>query len=516
MKIVSSAEMREIEARCEAEGIATAELMENAGRAFAEEVREWGEGVAGKNVVVLVGPGNNGGDGLVAARYFHDWVANVDVCLCSPRPESDKNLGLLLSRGLQPTNAYEGNGLAALAQVLGSAGIVVDAVLGTGRSRPIAGRIGEILAELEAARGLNSNLRVTAMDLPSGVDADSGQADPVGPQANLTVALGYPKIGMFAFPGASRVGELRVADIGIPDGLADNISLEMLTGPMVKALLPRRPADAHKGTFGRLVVVAGSGQYVGAAYLACAAATRVGAGLVTLACSPAVRAIVGARAAEVTYIPLGDEAEVQDWRAALDEGVAQADALLVGCGLGRDPKVWKLVKGLLLDAERDGPPAVIDADGLNALASEEGWWERLGREAVLTPHPGEMSRLMGASTKEIQGDRIGMAREAAKRWGKTVVLKGAHTVVARADGRAVVSPFANPGLASAGTGDVLAGAIAGLIVQGLGVWEAALAGVYLHGVAGEVGREEIGEAGLVASDLLVRLAGAVRGLENAG
>ena len=216
MKIVSSAEMREIEARCEAEGIATAELMENAGRAFAEEVREWGEGVAGKNVVVLVGPGNNGGDGLVAARYFHDWVANVDVCLCSPRPESDKNLGLLLSRGLQPTNAYEGNGLAALAQVLGSAGIVVDAVLGTGRSRPIAGKIGEILAELESGEGVeHKSLRVAAMDLPSGVDADSGQADPVGPQADLTVALGHPKIGMFAFPGASRVGELRVADIGI-------------------------------------------------------------------------------------------------------------------------------------------------------------------------------------------------------------------------------------------------------------------------------------------------------------
>ena len=514
MKIVSSAEMKRIESRCEARGISASQLMENAGRAFAEEVREWGGGVAGKNVVALIGPGNNGGDGLVAARRLHDWMANVEVCLCSPRPESDKNLDLLLERGLHPMPVYEDGGLEALREALKSAEIVVDAALGTGRSRPIAGKLEEIFTELEAAGKSNGNLRVAAMDLPSGVDADSGQGDPAGPRADLTVALGYPKTGMFAFPGASRVGNLRIADIGVPDGLANEVSLEMLTGPMVKGLLPERPADAHKGTFGRLVVVAGSGRYVGAAYLACAAATRVGAGLVTLACSPVVRAIVGARAAEVTYIPMEDGSEVQDWKTAIDEEIEQSNALLVGCGLGREARVWDLVKGLLLDGGGDATPAVVDADGLNALASEDGWWDKLNREAVLTPHPGEMSRLMGVSTAEIQGDRIGTAREAAGRWGQTVVLKGAHTVVARPDGRAVVSPFANPGLASAGTGDVLAGAIAGLMSQGLGVWEAALAGVYLHGVAGEVGREEMGEAGLVASDLLPRLPGAVRGVEG--
>ena len=515
MKIVSSAEMRDIEGRCEAEGIATTQLMENAGLAFAEEVREWAEGVAGKHVVVLVGPGNNGGDGLVAARHFHDWVANVEVFLCSPRSEADENLQLLIRRGLRPVLVYEDGGLERLSEALRAAEIVVDAVLGTGRSRPIGGKMEEIFAELGKARESNANLRVAAMDVPSGLDADSGEGDPAGPVADITVALGFPKVGMFAFPGAARVGELRVADIGIPDGLAEHISLAMLTGPMVKALLPQRPADAHKGTFGRLVAVAGSGQYVGAAYLACAAATRVGAGLVTLACSSVVRAIVGARAAEVTYIPLEDGDGPREWKTAIEDGMKQADAVLVGCGLGRDLQVWELVKGLLLDRGEKGSGAVIDADGLNVLASEEGWWERLNRDAVLTPHPGEMSRLMGASTREIQGDRIGTAREAARRWGKTVVLKGAHTVVARADGRAVVSPFANPGLASAGTGDVLAGAIAGLMAQGLWAWEAALSGVYLHGMAGEMGREEIGEAGLVASDLLVRLAGAVRGVGSA-
>ena len=290
------------------------------------------------------------------------------------------------------------------------------------------------------------------------------------------MALGYPKIGMFAFPGASRVGQLSVVDIGIPEGLAEQISLEMLTGPMVKALLPRRPADAHKGTFGRLVAVAGSGQYVGAAYLACAAATRVGAGLVTLACSPVVRSIVGARAAEVTYIPLEDGAGVEGWRAAIEEGVEQADALLVGCGLGREAEVWGLVKGLLLDAGEDATPAVVDADGLNALASEEGWWERLGREAVLTPHPGEMSRLMGASTKEIQGDRIGTAREAAGRWGKTVVLKGAHTVVARADGQGGGEPVCEPGVGVGGDGGRAGGGDRGADGSGDG------------GVGGGVGR----------------------------
>ena len=262
------------------------------------------------------------------------------------------------------------------------------------------------------------------MDLPSGVDADSGQADPAGPPADLTVALGCPKIGMFTFPGASKTGRLAVADIGIPEELSRHISLELLTGTRVRGLLPRRPADAHKGSFGRVVALAGSGQYVGAAYLACAPATRVGAGLVTLACSPVVRSIVASRAAEVTYIPLEETAGVQEWRTAIEEGVKEADALLVGCGLGRAESAWELAKGLLLDSHATAPPAVVDADGLNALASEDGWWEKLGREAVLTPHPGEMSRLMGASTGEVQRDRIGTAREAARKWGKDGGLEG--------------------------------------------------------------------------------------------
>ena len=511
MKIVNSAEMREIEGRCEAEGIPTSQLMENAGRAFAEEVREWVEGVTGKNVLVLVGPGNNGGDGLVAARYFHDWIANVTVCLCSSRSESDPNLKLVIKRRLAPIAGYEEEGMAALRDALKSAEVVVDAVLGTGRSRPISGNIGAIVSEVRKAKESNPNLMVAAMDLPSGVDSDSGQGDPGGLSADLTVALGHPKVGMFAFPGASMTGRLAVADIGIPEELSKHVSLEMLTGERVRDLLPKRPADAHKGTFGRLVALAGSGQYVGAAYLACAAATRVGAGLVTLACSPVVRSIVASRAAEVTYIPLEESSGVEEWKTAVEQGVQEANALLVGCGLGREKRVWDLAKGLLLDS-RGTQPMVVDADGLNALASEGGWWEKLGTEAVLTPHPGEMSRLLEVSTSEIQKDRIGIAREAARHWGKIVVLKGAHTVVARADGHAVVSPFANPALASAGTGDVLAGTIAGLMAQGLGAWEAAMAGVYLHGVAGEMGREEVGEVGLLASDLLPLLPKAMRGV----
>ena len=388
----------------------------------------------------------------------------------------------------------------------------MDAVLGTGRSRPISGNIETIFSEVRKAKEPNSNLRVAAMDLPSGVDADSGQADPAGLPADLTVALGHPKIGMFAFPGASKTGRLSVADIGIPAQLSRHISLELLTAAKVRSLLPRRPDDAHKGTFGRVVALAGSGQYVGAAYLACAAATRVGAGLVTLACSPVVRSIVASRAAEVTYIPLDETEGVQEWRAEIEEAAKEAGALLVGCGLGRAPSAWELAKGLLLDSESSMTPVVVDADGLNALASVSEWWKLLGRDAVLTPHPGEMSTLMGLSTAEVQRDRIGTAREAARRWEKTVVLKGAHTVVARPDGHAVVSPFANPGLASAGTGDVLAGTIAGLLAQGLGTWEAAMTGVYLHGLAGEMGREEVGEAGLLASDLLPRLPRAIRGV----
>ncbi len=517
MKIITSEEMREIEERCAEEGISTGQLMENAGLAFAEEVRTWRGGVAGSNIVVLVGPGNNGGDGLVAARHLHDWGANIYPCLCAPRPDSDPNLRLIIDRGLEPILGFEEEGLTTFKEVLRSAEVIIDAVLGTGRSRPISGAIKELLDEVRKAKEVSSHKAIVALDLPAGLDANSGKADPAGLRADVTVALGYPKVGMFAFPGAEMVGELVVTDIGIPSHLGDGISLELMTRPKVRALLPPRPQDAHKGTFGRVLALAGSISYIGAAYLACQGAARVGTGLVTLACTLSLQSILASKLTEVTYLPLPeDEGRGIPSKAVdlIEDQINDSQALLVGCGLGQEKPTRELVHRLLLKQGRPLPPTIVDADGLNILTHYPGWWEKLGRETVLTPHPGEMARLMGLSNRDVQQDRIGVARQGARHWGKVVVLKGAHSVVARPDGQAMISPFANPGLASAGTGDVLAGAIAGLMAQGLAPWDAAVAGVYLHGIAGEMGRRELGDTGLLASDLLPLLPRAIKGLKE--
>ena len=517
MKIVTSAEMRELEERCAEEGIPTSQLMENAGLAVAEEIRKWRGGVAGSHILVLVGPGNNGGDGLVVARHLHDWGANVYVYLCSSRPEDDPNLKPIVDREITPERGYRDSGIEALRRILGSVEIVVDAVLGTGRSRPIKGALMEMLTEVQRVKKGSQRKNVVALDIPSGLDADSGNVDPACLRADITVTLGYPKVGLFSFPGVQMVGELIVADIGIPPRLGEAVTLELMTRSWARSLLPRRPYDGHKGTFGRALVVAGSMRYIGAAYLACQGAARVGAGLVTLACTARLQSILASKLTEVTYLPIPEASPGIPGPGAageIESQLSECQVLLIGCGLGQEPPARDLVHRLLQERGRSLPPTVVDADGLNALAEFPEWWEKLGDQTVLTPHPGEMARLMGLSTGDVQADRIGIAREGAKRWRKVVVLKGAHTVVASPDGWARLSPFANPGLASAGTGDVLAGAIAGLLAQGITPLEAASCGVYLHGLAGEMGRREMGEAGLLASDLLPLLPKAIKELKE--
>ncbi|MFQ5933877.1 MAG: NAD(P)H-hydrate dehydratase, partial [Dehalococcoidia bacterium] len=407
--------------------------------------------------------------------------------------------------------------LQGLRRMLGTAEVVVDAVLGTGKARPIEGTLKEILAAVAEVKTKTPRLKILALDLPSGLDADSGKVDPAGLRADMTVTLGYPKVGLFSFPGAQMVGELVVAGIGIPPRLGEAITLELMTRPWVRSLLPHRPYDAHKGTFGRVLAVVGSTKYIGAAYLACQGAARIGAGLVTLACTTSLQPILASKMAEVTYLPLPESAagvHNPDGACLVESQFVAIQALLVGCGLGQEPPTMDFVHALLLNAASDLPPTVIDADGLNALSQHPEWWKRLNDQVVITPHPGEMARLMDLSNQEVQSDRLGVARRAAECWGKVVVLKGAHTVVARPDGWAKLSPFANPGLASAGTGDVLAGAIAGLLAQGLSPWEAAACGVYLHGVAGEMAKKEMGDTGLLASDLLPLLPKAIKELKE--
>jgi len=404
--------------------------------------------------------------------------------------------------------------MVELETLLASSEVVIDALFGTGKLRPLAGVNEQVLARVRAAKEARPRLGIVAVDLPSGLDADSGATDPSCVAADLTVTLGYPKLGLFSFPGREKVGQLVVVDIGIPESLGQGIATELIAAEFVGSMLPKRPPDAHKGTFGRVLVCAGSMHYSGAAYLACQGAMRVGVGLVTLAVARSLQPILATKLTEVTYVPLPESEPgfiAAEASAIVHQWLADYDVLLMGCGLSQHPSVIEFVRNSLLDMPPSLSPAlVLDADALNTLAQTEEWWQRVPQGAVLTPHPGEMARLTGLDVDEIRRDRLRVAGEAAALWQKTVVLKGAHTLIASPDGGARISPIANPGLASAGTGDVLSGVIAGLLAQGLSQPVAAACGVYLHGMTGEMVRAELGDAGMVASDLLPALPRVIR------
>ena len=512
MKIVTVEQMQGLESAAAEAGVSTGDLMEKAGVEVAGQAIQSLSTPRGAQVVVLVGPGNNGGDGLVASRYLHQWGARVQVYLCAPRNEPDPNLTLVEDRGIPVMSAANDSGLSQLRQQLEAASLIIDAVLGTGKARPLArpldGTLRDILLQVASIRRA-SGKTVLAVDLPTGLNADTGEVDPACPGADITVALGLPKLGHYTFPGASVTGRLEIVDIGLPAGIDRDVALELLTPDQVQRLLPSRPLEAHKGTFGRLLVVAGSRNFVGATVLACGGAYRAGAGLVTLATPRSVYPIAAAALAEATHLPLPETdggAISADATASVRESMSEYAAAAIGCGLGQDPETRQFIQELLLDGSSDAPvpavPLVLDADALNALAQIPAWHHTLKASAVLTPHPGEMARLYGMTTDQVQERRLDLACQAAQEWGQVVVLKGAFTIVAAPDGTTRISPFANPGLASGGTGDVLTGIIGGLLTQGLSPLDAASCGVYIHAAAAEELRHTIGDAGLMATDLL--------------
>ncbi len=512
MKIVTVSQMREVEQHAAQIGLPSEVLMDNAGRGIALQIEEWLGDVEEAHILFLIGPGNNGGDGLVAAHHLYEWGAKISVYLAALRAESDANYQEIRRCSIPIFSAQKDKGFAILDTQLSSAEIVVDALFGTGKARPMEGIFAEMMNRVESARVAHPELKVVAVDLPSGLDADTGVSDPACVRADLTITLACPKKGLFIFPGAEKIGELRIVDIGIPPELTGDIPLELIMPEEVRAMLPQRPPWANKGTFGRVMVVAGSINYIGAAYLACNGAARIGAGLVTLATPYTLLPILASKLTEVTYAPL-PEAEpgiiAASATLSLQEQISGAsgyNTLLIGCGLGQKPEVVEFIKKTLFElAPTLSLSLVVDADGLNALSQVPHWWERMPSEAILTPHPGEMSRLCKLSVEEIQQDRIGVCCRMAEEWQKVVVLKGAFTVVAAPDGRAMVCNAANPGLASAGTGDVLAGAIAGLVAQGMSCFDAAVCGVYLHSRAAEQVAKRIGDAGMLAGDLLPEL-----------
>ncbi len=544
IKIITVEQSRYLENRANEGGLSFGEMMENAGLQTARAIRRR-LGTRDGRIVVLVGPGNNGGDGLVAAHYLREMGARVTCYIWKRNVAGDANFERVETNGLSVVWAEDDAGFEALRGLLFGADVVVDALLGVGVTRPIGGILREILevmreaiAERRAPGGLAETVPnvparpgplVVAVDCPTGLDCDTGALDPAAVPADLTVTFAYPKVGLLRFPGAEAVGDIVVADIAIPPELAAGVPLEMATAELVRDWLPERPRSAHKGTFGRALVVAGSVNYVGAAALAGAGATRVGTGLVTIALPMPIQPAVAANLTEATYLLLPHDLGVIAPGAVkvLQEEMGDYEALLLGPGLTQEKETVAFVHAFLgleqperkgrigfvagsaaEDSERpEMPRLVVDADGLNALATAHEWWKALPPDTILTPHPGEMARLMGgeATAREIQADREGVARGMAAEWGAVVVLKGACSVVAAPDGRVMVLPFANPGLATAGSGDVLAGAIVGLRAQGMGAFEAAVAGGYLHGLAGELARADLGDMGMVAGDLPLRL-----------
>jgi hydroxyethylthiazole kinase-like uncharacterized protein yjeF len=553
MRVLTVDEMRQVEAAADKSGHSYAEMMERAGRGVAEALMT-GKDVQGQRILVLVGPGNNGGDGLVAARHLAEAGARVACYLLKPREEDDVNLQAIRDLEIFTADAVSDQRWRVLWQLVSTADVIIDALLGTGVHLPLGGTVARLLSQVRAgvkasrqeqlaARTLRALHRpgapsrlpyVVAVDGPSGLDYDSGEIDPEALPADLTVTFAYPKRGHFLHSGAAACGDLVVADIGVESDLAQKLlgepTLEVVTAEMVSRLLLGRPRDAHKGTFGKALLVAGSINYTGAAYLAASAATRVGTGLVTLAIPAAIHSALASKISEATYLILPQVMGIisEEGVGLLMEKAGDYQALLLGPGLTQEKEAVGFVHELFQASahpRRRGrmgfqpggtsgegtepeqaaiPPVVVDADGLNALALREGadWWRRLPANSVLTPHPGEMARLMGVETGEVQADRLGIAGEMAREWGHVVLLKGAHTVVADPDGTVVVQPFSTPALATAGSGDVLAGAIVGLLAQGLAPFDAAVAGAYLHGLAGRWAEEQIGPAGAVASDLL--------------
>ncbi|MGB2695291.1 MAG: NAD(P)H-hydrate dehydratase [Dehalococcoidia bacterium] len=514
MKLVTAAEMQELERHAETAGRPPSVLMEDAGLGVAQEVWINLGAAPDCKVVLLIGPGNNGGDGLVAARHLHDFGAQVIVLLLAERGEDDANLRQLIELEV-PVHLLRDGDLRTLDEALAGAEAVVDAVLGTGSARALDGVFADVLDRVNAARSSSSStLKVFAVDLPTGVDCDTGAVDSHALRADETIALGCSKVGLHTLPAAEYAGNVEVVEIGLPVDAVEALPTELLNARWVRERLPARPAGANKGTFGRVLIVAGSKLYVGAARLAALGALRVGAGLATLACPASVQSLAANGLTEATYLPLPDHGGFVAPEGALD--VARAlpnyDVLLLGPGLGQGAAQESFVRQLLCSLQEGGPTVLIDADGLNNLSELPRWWERISARCILTPHPGEHARLTHRGVGEIQADRLSSAREVAQRWGQTVVLKGAYTIIAAPDGRSGINPYANPALASAGTGDVLAGAIAGLLAQGAEAFEAACCGAYLHSAAAEGLRSDFGDAGMLAGDLLPELPRTLREL----
>lgn len=535
MKLVTVAQMRAIEREADAGGLSYAEMMQNAGRGLAEILHALGQEQGWDEVTGLVGPGNNGGDTLVALAWLAEAGWRTHAWLLNRKTRHDELVARYLSVGGELTESAGDHDHDILNAYLNQSDVLLDGLLGTGIKLPLKKEAALVLEKINTLLPeIDPPVFVLAVDCPSGVDCDTGgTADETIP-ADLTLTMAAVKQGLLKLPAFEFVGELEVVDIGLPQNLDSwqALKTEVADWDRVSALLPERTSASHKGTFGTAFVVAGSASYTGAALLAGAAAYRIGAGLVTLAVPAPLHAALAGRLPEAIWVLLPHENGFISEDASDDvlQNLARATAFLIGPGLGDKPSTRTFIENILPSIQI---PMVVDADGLRHLSQTSlsqreragrrtepvevvraggaepveavrgDWHKKMFAPAVLTPHPGEMSALTGLSISEIQSNRAEIASRYAQAWGHVVVLKGAFTVVASPHGRLAIVPVATPALARAGTGDVLAGLIAGLLAQGMEAYDAALAGAFIHAQAGLLAAETLGAtASVLASDVL--------------
>lgn len=514
MKVLTAEQMQGVDRRTIDEiGLPGAVLMENAGRGVAEAISSRFARGDDARVVVMAGKGNNGGDGYVVARLLRDrgWDVQTIVLSCRDAIQGDalRNLTSLINCGGPVHFAADDQGLETALAGIGPSTLLIDALFGTGLAKPVQGLY------LKAINWLNLQPSpVISVDIPSGVDGSTGRVLGAAVKAALTVTFAFAKVGHVSYPGAGLVGELVVADIGVPSQVAKSVESDCLfiNAEEAKAFLPHRRLDGHKGSFGHLLVVAGSLGKSGAAVMAAESGLRSGAGLVSLACPVEIQQTVASRLTEAMTVSLeAEHGEVS--LLAYDTLLAQSlgkQALAVGPGIGLRNETSALVRRLVRETDL---PIIIDADGLTALCGHlEIVDNRLNRQIVLTPHPGEMARLTGLSVAEIEADRFSVARAFARAHGVVLVLKGARTLVAAPDGRVHVNSSGHAGLASGGMGDVLTGLIGGFLAQGLTALDAATLAVYLHGRAADQLLKQFGDAGLLATDVMSQVPAARQAL----
>jgi len=512
MKIVTGEIMQLLDRRAIEEfGVSGLTLMENAGRKCTESIiDEFGYG-PDRRAVVVAGKGNNGGDGYVIARLLkeHDWQVATFVMARQEEIRGDARSNLDLLSDIPLLFCPGQGGLDRYASTLREATVIVDALLGTGLKSSVSGIFEEAINIIN-----NSGKPVISVDIPSGIDAATGEMLGCAVKADMTVTFALPKCGHILYPGAEYTGKLKIVDIGIPTELtASAAGYEFLDSEAVKPLLKRRGRNAHKGDSGHCLIVAGSTGKSGAAALAANSAVRSGAGLVTLAAPENLNTILEIKTTEAMTIPIPDGGSGYlgcDAREFIEAALAGKDVMALGPGISWHPETAKLVRELAMDTEL---PLVIDADGLNALSEDPDiLLLKKSSIVILTPHPGEMGRLAGVSTKSVEQDRIGVAREFAQKYHVYLILKGAGTVIAAPGGAVAINGSGNPGMASGGMGDVLTGVLAAFIAQGYEPFSACKLGVFIHGHAADLAASEKGEIGMSAMDVQERLPYAIKEL----